>query len=99
MDSIANGVFGFLQRPRVARHAKEAILVAANLDAPPMYRSGACANWRHALQYTVFRHTRLSHQTVTPDFHTSSSNRGVSGGARELLALSNWPTHSSSPCR
>jgi hypothetical protein len=56
MDSIANGVFGFLQRPRVARHAKEAVLVAANLDAPPMYRFGACANWRHAhdaWQYTV----------------------------------------------
>ena len=42
MDSVANGVSGFLQRPRVARHATEAILVAANLDAPPMYRFGAC---------------------------------------------------------
>lgn len=40
MGSIASGVFGFLQniRPQSARYAKDAGLVAANLDAWPLYR-------------------------------------------------------------
>lgn len=42
MGSVASGIFGFLQniRPQAARYAKDAGLVAADLDAWPLYREG-----------------------------------------------------------